>query len=154
MKAGNLMLNAEFTDRSTGWEGSFLGKTVCLILFLGVQLVPASSRQLSWTKLLVVFLNSVHCLLGAQRPLCSQITLWKPEILNMQVVFQRKGCITFFSPRGLGMEVPNSLGNPCTVCRVRPHLAPLKLPQPGQEVVKSLDDAHAICMTGPYHTLP
>lgn len=150
MKAGDLMLNAEFTDSSTGWEGSFLGKTVCLILFLGVQLVPASSRQLSWTKLLVVFLNSVHCLLG-----CSKITLRKPEMLNMQVVFQkRKRYITLFSPRRLGMEVPNSLGNPCTVCRVRPHLAPLKLPQPGQEVAKSLDDAHAICMTGPYHTLP
>lgn len=102
MKAGNLMLNAEFTDSSTGWEGSFLGKTVCLILFLGVQLVPASSRQLSWTKLLVVFLNSVHCLLGAQRPLCSKITLQKPEMLNMQVVFQKKKIYNPFFTQKVG----------------------------------------------------
>lgn len=40
MKAGNLILNAEFMDNSTSWEVSFLGKTVCLILFVGVQLGP------------------------------------------------------------------------------------------------------------------
>lgn len=98
MKARKLMLIAEFTGSSTGWAVSFLGKTVCQILFLAVHRVFASSRQLSWFDLPVVSLSSPHFLLGGQRPLCSQITLGNPGVLNMQGGLFKEKVYDFFHP--------------------------------------------------------
>lgn len=56
-----------------------------------------------------------------------------------------------FSPRNLGMEVANSLGDPCAICMTR---GSSRLPQVGPETLNSLGNLCTVCMARDSPKLP